>query len=228
MNCKEKSSHLKKVFNMTQNSKKIWTAANIVTIVRIVCVPVWLLLAELVHAGSLNLGFYTFDFSAGSFACNVGALSVFIFFVLLALTDKLDGYLARSRGEVTVLGKFLDPIADKILVMVALCFLLEYGFITSWILVVVVCRELLVSALRMMSATSGIVIAASWLGKWKTAVTLIAICTMLFALACQNAAPQTYIMGASQVLMICAALLTIWSGVDYFLKFWQELGALDV
>lgn len=209
---------------MTKVSHTIWTAANIVTMVRIVCVPLWLLLAELVHTHHDAFGALAYEHVGFSFVHNFGAFAVFILFVVLALTDKLDGYLARSRNEVTVLGKFLDPIADKILVIVALCFLLEYGSITSWIVVVVVCRELLVSALRMMSATSGIVIAASWLGKWKTAVTLVAICTMLFALGFQEGMVQVSLMTVSQVLMVSACALTIWSGVDYFLKFWRRLG----
>jgi CDP-diacylglycerol--glycerol-3-phosphate 3-phosphatidyltransferase len=103
-------------------------------------------------------------------AAGVGSgwsLGVFLFFVALSLTDKLDGYLARSRNEVTTFGKFLDPIADKLVVVVALCFLLERGEVSSWVLLVIVAREFLVSGLRMVVASSGTVIAASPLGKGK-------------------------------------------------------------
>ena len=99
----------------------IWTPANVVTILRVALVPAWLALAE------------TQPPTDGA-AISVGALLSAALFVLLALTDKLDGYLARSRGEVTTFGKFLDPIADKLVVIVALCFLLEHGLVNSWVL----------------------------------------------------------------------------------------------
>ena len=137
----------------------IWTPANVVTILRVALVPAWLALAE------------TQPPTDGA-AISVGALLSAALFVLLALTDKLDGYLARSRGEVTTFGKFLDPIADKLVVIVALCFLLEHGLVNSWVLLLVVAREFLVSGLRMVVAAKGTVIAASSLGKWKTATTM--------------------------------------------------------
>lgn len=133
----------------------IMTPANIVTIARVVCVPVWLAIAE------------AFPASDGT-KFSWGALLTFLLYVALSLTDKLDGYLARSRNEVTTFGKFLDPIADKLEVVVALAFLLERGLCSSWVLLVVVAREFLVSGLRMVVAAQGTVIAASNLGKAKT------------------------------------------------------------
>ena len=149
------------------------------------------------------------------------SLVVFALFVLLSLTDKLDGYLARSRNEVTTFGKFLDPIADKLVVVVALCFLLERGAVSSWVLLVIVAREFLVSGLRMVVASAGTVIAASALGKGKTAVTMVAISALLLAMAFPEGSAAWAIGVLGQVLMVVAVILTAWSGVDYFVKAWS-------
>ena len=149
------------------------------------------------------------------------SLVVFALFVLLSLTDKLDGYLARSRNEVTTFGKFLDPIADKLVVVVALCFLLERGAVSSWVLLVIVAREVLVSGLRMVVASAGTVIAASPLGKGKTAVTMVAISALLLAMALPEGSAAWAIGVLGQVLMVVAVILTAWSGVDYFVKAWS-------
>lgn len=193
------------------SKKGIWTPANIVTCVRVVLVPVWLLLAELIG-------------ERGGEGISWPGMFVFAAFVLISLTDKLDGYLARSRGEVTTFGKFLDPIADKLAVVVALCFLLEHGFVSSWVLLVVVAREFLVSGLRMVVASKGVVIAASSLGKWKTATTMVSICGLLFvaALPSGSAADQGLSVLFNIVLLV-AVILTAWSGIDYFAKSWKYL-----
>lgn len=184
----------------------MWTPANIVTCVRVVFVPVWLLMAQLWGGPG------------------AGGIVVFVAFCLLSLTDKLDGYLARSRNEVTTFGKFLDPIADKLVVIVALCYLLECGAPVSWPLLVIVAREFLVSGLRMVVATKGIVIAAGNLGKWKTATTMVSICGCLLAMGIADmnylARPVLYL---SYALLVVAVILTIWSGVDYFVKSWGAL-----
>ena len=112
-------------------------------------------------------------------ALHLPSLAVALLFMALSLTDKLDGYLARSRGEVTTFGKFLDPIADKLVVVVSLCFLLEVGDVSAWVLLVIVAREFLVSGLRMVVASRGTVVAASSLGKWKTATTMVSILSLI-------------------------------------------------
>ena len=150
-------------------------------------------------------------------------LAVFAFYVILSLTDKLDGYLARSRGEVTTFGKFLDPIADKLVVIVSLCFLLEHGMTTSWVLLVVVAREFLVSGLRMVVASKGVVVAASNLGKWKTATTMVSISGLLLCMALPHGNPFVWLVIISRLLLLVAVVLTAWSGVDYFLKSWKYL-----
>ena len=190
----------------------LWTPANIVTTARVVLVPLWLLVAEMLCPEGL----------AGS-SVNPGMLAVFAFYVILSLTDKLDGYLARSRGEVTTFGKFLDPIADKLVVIVSLCFLLEYGLTTSWVLLVVVAREFLVSGLRMVVASKGVVVAASNLGKWKTATTMVSISGLLLCMALPHGTPFVWLVIISQLLLLVAVALTAWSGVDYFLKSWKYL-----
>ena len=182
----------------------IWTPANVVTVARIVLVPLWLLAAELAGAGAEG-------------AAPGPSLAVFAFFVVLSLTDKLDGYLARSRHEVTTFGKFLDPIADKLVVVVALCYLLEAGSVSSWVLLVVVAREFLVSGLRMVVASRGVVVAASNLGKWKTATTMVSISAILLARGLVGA-PATFFWWFGQLLLVAAVVLTGWSGVDYFVR----------
>lgn len=147
----------------------------------------------------------------------------FVFFCLLCLSDKLDGYLARSRGEVTVLGKFLDPIADKILVIVALVFLLEYHGTTSWTILVIVGRELLVSALRMLVASEGKVVAASGLGKAKTATTMAALCALLSLPLWRSPIALSFVGIVGSVLMFIAVILTLISGIDYVIKSWSVI-----
>ena len=190
----------------------LWTPANIVTTARVVLVPLWLLVAEMLCPEGL----------AGS-SGDAGMLAVFAFYVILSLTDKLDGYLARSRGEVTTFGKFLDPIADKLVVIVSLCFLLEHGMTTSWVLLVVVAREFLVSGLRMVVASKGVVVAASNLGKWKTATTMVSISGLLLCMALPHGTLFVWLVIISQLMLLAAVVLTAWSGIDYFLKSWKYL-----
>lgn len=189
----------------------IWTPANIVTTVRVALVPLWLLAAELSAPAQDRW--------------SLGAFLVFVFYLFIALTDKLDGYLARSRGEVTAFGQFLDPIADKLAVVVALCYLLEVSATNSWVLLVIVAREFLVSGLRMVVANAGVVIAASDLGKWKTAITMGAICALLFARAIPVGGLCGGVVLAANIALYLAVILTIWSGVDYFIKCWPYVGA---
>ena len=186
----------------------IWTPANIVTMVRVALVPLWLLCAE-------------FSKPSTGDGISWGAMFVALLYVIISLTDKVDGYLARSRNEVTAFGKFLDPIADKLAVIVALCYLLEVGDVSAWVLLIVISREFLVSGLRMVVASEGVVVAASNLGKWKTAITMIAICGLLFARALPMPAFGFIPLDVlSFWCLMAAVVLTAWSGVDYFVKCW--------
>ena len=198
----------------SQKRTSIWTPANIVTCARVVLVPIWLLIAEAIpYSDGTNIAW--------------GAFLTFALYLVVSLTDKLDGYLARSRNEVTTFGKFLDPIADKLAVVVALAYLLEKGMTSSWVLLVIVPREFLVSGLRMVIASKGIVVAASNLGKAKTATTMVAICGYLFAMAIPTCLFRTVLMYACDACMLVAVVLTIWSGVDYFVKGWPALSQMD-
>lgn len=183
----------------------IWTPANIITCVRIVFIPVFMLLAQ---------------FSATSTQDFDVALSVaaFVLYVLLSLTDKVDGYLARSRNEITDFGKFLDPIADKLLVFSALLILLELDFVSVWPVFIILLREFLVSAMRMVASANGVVIAADKLGKWKTATTMVSLCCYLFAIVLIAAGLPFVLelLALSRILMVVAVVLTVVSGVQYF------------
>lgn len=125
-------------------------------------------------------------------------------FTLAALTDGLDGYIARKKKLVTNLGKFMDPLADKLLVTAALISLVEMGRISSWMATIIVSREFAVTGLRIIAASQGVVIAASSLGKYKTVSQIIAILAALLVI------PYT------DMLIWLAVILTIISGVDYF------------
>ena len=189
----------------------IWTPANVVTLVRVVLMPVWLLIAE---AARIDGALY--DGSA------VAWVSFFLY-AAIALTDKLDGYLARSRGEVTNFGKFLDPIADKLCVTCALLYLLELELIPSWAVLVVLAREFLVSGIRMIVASEGTVIAASNLGKWKTAVTMLSIGGFLLSVTVPTGDFSQALETISHILMTIAVVLTAWSGIDYLIKSWPTV-----
>lgn len=183
----------------------IWTPANIVTSIRVVFVPLWVAFAVSVGptAGSSNW---------------VNGLVVAILFGILSLTDKLDGYLARSRNEITRFGKFLDPIADKLVVVCSMLVLMDWGYINLWVIIIIVAREFLVSALRMVVATDGVVVAASNLGKWKTATTMGCIAGFFVVAAIPASWFSNVLLIISQFALVAAVILTIWSGVDYFLQ----------
>jgi CDP-diacylglycerol--glycerol-3-phosphate 3-phosphatidyltransferase len=180
------------------------TAANMVTFARIILIFVWVWIAEALPTPSATL--------------SVPALLVAVLYILIAATDKLDGYLARSRNEITTLGKFLDPIADKLVVVFTLLVLMQWGFVNVWVPVIILTREFLVSALRMEVASKGVVVAASNLGKWKTATTMGAIGGYLVAAGCPYGLFVQILLVASSVVMGVAVILTVWSGVDYYLK----------
>ncbi len=183
----------------------IWTPANIITCIRIVFIPVFMLLAQFSALGAK-------DFDAGL------AVAAFVLYVLLSLTDKVDGYLARSRNEITDFGKFLDPIADKLLVFSALLILLELDFVTVWPVFIILLREFLVSAMRMVASANGVVIAADKLGKWKTATTMVSLCGYLLVIVLIAAGLPfvSELLLLSRVLMAVAVVLTVVSGVQYF------------
>ncbi|QGG46922.1 CDP-diacylglycerol--glycerol-3-phosphate 3-phosphatidyltransferase [Heliorestis convoluta] len=137
-----------------------------------------------------------------------------VVFIIAAATDGLDGYIARSRKQITRLGQFMDPLADKLLVSAALISLVELGKISAWIAVIIIGREFAVTGLRAILAAEGQTVAASNLGKLKTVFQIITVVVILIDEALSIVIP----LPISQVILYLAVIFTIWSGVDYFRK----------
>ena len=137
------------------------------------------------------------------------ALAVFI---IASLTDLVDGKLARSRGEITNFGKFMDPLADKLLVCTALICLLALGRIDAWPVILIVAREFIISGIRLIAAEQGIVLAASKIAKMKTTVQMIMIGFLIAYL------PYDFYYIICQILIILASVLTVVSLIDYIIK----------
>ncbi|MBR3562086.1 MAG: CDP-diacylglycerol--glycerol-3-phosphate 3-phosphatidyltransferase [Oscillospiraceae bacterium] len=172
------------------------TTANKLTLLRMALIPVFL--------GVLYAGF------PGS---RYVALGVFI---AASLTDMLDGYIARHYNQITDFGKFMDPLADKVLVMAAMCWFVEAGRMPGWVLAIVLFREFAVSGMRLVAVEQGRVIAAGWSGKVKTAATMVCLCLMLLiaAPAVGDSAPD-FVASISNVVIVAT---TLYSGVEYFIK----------
>jgi CDP-diacylglycerol--glycerol-3-phosphate 3-phosphatidyltransferase len=135
-------------------------------------------------------------------------------FAVAAATDSLDGYVARKRREVTKLGKFIDPLADKLLVTAALLSLVEMGRLGAWVAMIIIGREFAVTGLRVVAASEGIVIAASKWGKLKTVFQITAILAILL-----KDYPFSIIgIPFGSIVLVVAVVLTILSGLDYFVK----------
>ena len=197
----------------------LWTPANVVTLIRILLVPVFV-----VAIISPWPDFFPEWESAELWKPWIAAL----IFAILSCTDALDGYLARSRGEVTNFGKFIDPLADKILVAAALLALIELQVLPSWVALLIIAREFIVSGLRMLVATHGVVVAASWYGKAKTVFQIIAILLFIVkgsdVLLALHPDMELALYVVSWFFMIIALVLTIVSMVDYFMKCAPILG----
>ncbi|HEX7127800.1 MAG TPA: CDP-diacylglycerol--glycerol-3-phosphate 3-phosphatidyltransferase, partial [Thermodesulfobacteriota bacterium] len=125
-----------------------------------------------------------------------------------SVTDYLDGYLSRSRNEVSRLGKLLDPMADKLLIAAVFITLVELGRVAAWIVILIVARELAVTGLRAMAAAEGLVVPADTLGKWKMVAQIVAAIALILSLE-PIATPAVWV----------AVVLTVWSGVDYVRRY---------
>lgn len=135
-------------------------------------------------------------------------------FAIGALTDKLDGYIARKYKQITNFGKFMDPLVDKIMVTSALIALVQMGRIESWIVIVIIAREFLITGIRTVAADKGIVIAASNYGKYKTTSQMIAVIALML-----NNYPFSLVnFPFDKIMVYIALILTIYSGVDYIVK----------
>lgn len=172
--------------------------ANKLTIIRIALVPIFLF-------------FITVD------AIPNGKLIAAIVFIVAAITDKLDGYIARKRNQITNIGKFMDPLADKLLTISAFVSLIEcgnYKVVPAWIAAIIIGRELSITGLRSIAASQGTILAASKWGKLKTVTQITAIICGLVYINCGN-----YIINIlTDISLYTALIITIISGVDYFIK----------
>lgn len=135
-------------------------------------------------------------------------------FVIAAATDALDGYIARKHNLVTNFGKLMDPLADKLLVVSALVCLVQLGDIQAWIVIVILAREFTITALRSVAASEGIVIAAGNSGKLKTVFQMVAITAILL----KNWPFELIGIPFADIMLWCALILTIYSGVEYMIK----------
>ena len=193
--------------------------ATKLTIARVIAIPLFIL-AFMWHAPGVSL--------VGDW----GKIIAAIIFIIAAITDYFDGYLARKYNMVTTFGKFIDPIADKLLVSAALVVMVAYREITytsAWVTVIIIAREFAVTGLRLICAEKGVVIAASNAGKFKTVTQLTAIITALCLISIRiiletNYNNETYNMFNTYygyiiyLLMGIATIATIYSGYDYFRK----------
>ena len=177
------------------------TTANKLTILRVVLIPVFLILMLAEFPGHLWL-----------------ALAVFI---LASLTDWLDGHIARKYNQVTSFGKFMDPLADKLLVTAALLVFVQWGQIPGWAAFVILAREFGVTGLRLVAASDGTVIAAGMSGKVKTFSTLVCMCLMMTPLHSLVLIPPAFTLDTLCVIVMLVT--TVWSGAEYFIKFGKLL-----
>ncbi len=161
------------------------TTANKITVFRIILIPVYLLFA---YRGLM--------------------IPALIVYILACFSDMADGYIARHYNQITNFGKFMDPLADKMLVLAAMCYFVENGQMQGWTVALVLFREFAVSGLRLIAAEQGLVIAAAKSGKLKTVITMIGLgCMMIFPTPIVN-----------QICTILILISTVYSGIEYFLK----------
>ena len=162
--------------------------ANKLTLLRVILIPIFLAV--------LYWGFSGYNYVAMAI------------FIIASLTDFVDGYIARSRGQVTDFGKFLDPLADKVLVVAAMLWFLERNIIPAWAVLIVIIREFTITALRLIAAANGRVIAAANLAKLKTATTMVCLIVMFLPI------PGWLVT----VFIIAIVVTTVISGIEYIVK----------
>ncbi len=173
------------------------TTASIITLIRIGFIPIYMALMYL-SGGTANVWMWS-------------ALGLFIF---ASLTDWVDGYIARRYHQISDFGKFLDPLADKLLVISAMIMFCEWGSMPAWALMLVLTREFAVTGLRLVAVGKGKVIAAGWSGKIKTASTMVGLCVWM-------AFPE--IVWLYQTIIVVIVITTIYSGIEYFIQNWKCL-----
>ena len=173
------------------------TTASKITLIRVAFIPVFMVL---MYLSGGQPGLYMW-------------LSLAVF-VVASVTDWVDGYIARKYGQVSDFGKFLDPLADKLLVIAAMTMFCEWGIFPAWALMIVLTREFAVTGLRLVAVGKGKVIAAGWSGKVKTASTMIGLCVWM-------AFPGIPFVGTLVTAVI--VITTVYSGIEYFIQNWKCL-----
>ena len=173
------------------------TTASKITLVRVAMIPLYMVFMYL-SGGVSGLWMWL-------------ALAIFI---LASLTDYVDGQIARKYNQVSDFGKFLDPLADKLLTIAAMTMFCEWGAFPAWALMIVLTREFAVTGLRLVAVGNGTVIAAGWSGKVKTASTMIGLCVMM-------AFPTVVVL--NWIVIGVIVVTTVYSGVEYFVQNWNCL-----
>ena len=173
------------------------TTASKITLVRVAMIPVYMVFMYL-SGGNPGLWMWL-------------GLGIFI---LASLTDYVDGQIARRCNQVSDFGKFLDPLADKLLTIAAMTMFCEWGIFPAWALMIVLTREFAVTGLRLVAVGNGTVIAAGWSGKVKTASTMVGLCVMM-------AFPT--VMWLNWTVIAVIVVTTVYSGVEYFVQNWKCL-----
>lgn len=144
-----------------------------------------------------------------------------LLFIVAAFTDLFDGYLARKGNQVTPLGKFLDPLADKVLVSSVLIMLVQNGWVQAWIAIVIICRDIMVTGLRAIAADEGIVIAADKYGKAKTVLQILALTPLIWHYGWPIGSFTLPVHEIGIFTLYIALILTVVSGVNYFVSFYR-------
>lgn len=175
------------------------TTANIITCIRILLIPIFMFAAL-----------------SGGMVWSIVALFIFI---LASATDGVDGYIARKYNQITTLGKFLDPLADKLLVTSAILIFVQTGTISAVAATIIIAREFIVTSLRIVAMGAGQVIAAKFAGKLKTVVQIIVIAILFTPIA----GIELFTIKVSDILVWLMVLVTVLSGIDYFKGFGELL-----
>ena len=173
------------------------TTASKITLARVALIPAYMVTMYL-SQGNAGVWMYI-------------SLAIFI---IASVTDYVDGYIARHYNQVTDFGKFLDPLADKLLTIAAMTMFCEWGIFPAWALMIILTREFGVTGLRLVAVQKGTVIAAGWSGKVKTASTMVGLCLMM-------ALPGIPLLNGVVIGMIVAT--TLYSGIEYFVQNWKCL-----
>ena len=176
------------------------TAASKITLIRIVLIPLFMI-AMYLSAGQAGLWMYI-------------SLGIFL---IASVTDCIDGYVARKYNQISDFGKFLDPIADKLLTISAMTIYTEWGIFPAWALMIVLAREFAVTGLRLLAVQKGKVIAAGWSGKVKTACTMVGRCAMMLL------SVMEIFIWLNPVVIGVIIVTTVYSGVEYFIRNWKCL-----